>query len=88
MLLINLAISFLNMIKIKSLECMSVVNQKCMSRPKIININANEPIFYPYTIKVNKCSRSCNIVNDPFAKLCVPDITKVFNIMARIKETR
>ena len=45
MLLINLAISFLNMIKVKSLECMSVVNQKCMSRPKIININANEPIF-------------------------------------------
>ena len=47
MLLKNLAISFLNMIKVKSLECMSVVDQKCMSRPKIININSNEPIFYP-----------------------------------------
>ena len=41
MLLINLAITFLNMVKVKSLECMSVVNQKCMSRPKTININAN-----------------------------------------------
>ena len=93
MLLINLAISFLNMVKVKSLECMSVVNQKCMSRPKIININANEPIFYPYSIKVNKCSGSCNNINDPFAKLCVPDITKninvkIFNIMARINEAR
>ena len=93
MLLINLAISFLNMVKVKSLECMSVVNQKCMSTPKIININSNEPIFYPYGIKVNKCSGSCNNINDPFAKLCVPDITKninvkVFNIMARINETR
>ena len=93
MLLINLAISFLNMVKVKSLECMSVVNQKCMSRPKIININSNEPIFYPYSIKVNKCSGSCNNINDPFAKLCVPDITKninvkVFNIIARINETR
>ena len=92
MLLINLAISFLNMVKVKSLECMSVVNQKRMSRPKIININANEPIFYPYSIKVNKCS-NCNNINDPFAKLCVPDITKninvtVFNLMARINETR
>ena len=84
MLLINLAISFLNMVKVKSLECMSVVNQKCMPRPKIININANEPIFYPYRIKVNKCSGSCNNINDPFAKLYV----KVFNIMARINETR
>ena len=94
MLLTNLAISFLNILKVKSLECMSVVNQKCMSRPKIIDINANEPVIYPYSIKVNKCSGSCNnINNDPFAKLCVPDITKniivkVFNLMARINETR
>ena len=93
MLLINLAISFLNMVKVKSLECMSVVNQKCMSIPKIIDINANEPVFYPYSIKVNQFSRSCNNINDPFAKLCVPDTTKninvkVFNLMARINETR
>ena len=84
MLLINLAISFLNMVKVKPLECMTVVNQNCMSRPKI---------FYPYSIKVNKCSESCNTINDPFAKLCVPDIVKninvkVFNLMARINETR
>ena len=39
MLLINLAISFLNILEVKYLECMSVVNQKCMSRPKIIDIN-------------------------------------------------
>ena len=35
---------------------MSMINQKCMSRPKTIDINANEPVFYPYTIKVNKYS--------------------------------
>ena len=51
MLLTHLAISFLNMVKVKSLECMSVVNQKCMSRPKIININANEPIFILTVLK-------------------------------------
>ena len=93
MLLINLAISFSKMVKVKSLECMSVINQKCISRPKIIDINANEPVFYPYSIEVNKCSGSCNTINNPFAKLCVPDITKninvkVFNLMARINETR
>ena len=93
MLLINLAISFLNKVKVKSLECMSVVNQKCMPRPKILDINPNEPVFYPYSIKVNKCSGSCNTINNPFAELCVPDITKninvkVFNLMARINETR
>ena len=93
MLLINLAISFLNMVKVKSFECMSVVNQKCMSRPKILDINPNEPAFYPYSIKVNKCSGSCNTINNPFAKLCAPDTTKninvkVFNLTARIIETR
>ena len=72
---------------------MSMINQKCMSRPKIIDINANEPVFHPYNIKVNKCSGSCNNINDPYAKLCVPDIikkinVKVFNLMARINKTR
>ena len=78
MLLINLATSFLNMLKVKSLECMSVVNQKCMQRPKILGINPNEPLYYPYSVKINKCSGSCNDINDPFAKLCLPDVTKKY----------
>ena len=65
MLLINLAISFLNMLKEKSLECMSVVNQKYMPRPKILDINPNEPFYYPYSVKINKCSGSCIDINDP-----------------------
>ena len=64
-----------------------------MSRRKIIDLNKNEPAFYPYSIKVNKCSGHCNNINDPMAKLCVPDIArdmniKVFNLLARINETR
>ena len=93
MFLINLLVNFFNTIKINSLECMSMINQKCMSRPKIIDVNANEPVFYPYSIKVNKCSGTCNNINDPFAKQCVPGIVKninvkVFNLMSRINETR
>ena len=82
MLLINLVINFFNELKAKSLECMSMINQKCMSRPKIIGVNNNEPVFYPFSIKVNKCSGSCNNINNPYAKLCVPDITK--NINAKV----
>ena len=64
-----------------------------MSRLKIIDLNKNEPAFYPLSIKVNKCSRDCNNINDPMAKLCVPNIVKdmnikVFNLLARINETR
>ena len=68
-------------------------NQKCKIRRQIININSNEPLFYPYCVKINECSGSCNNINDPYAKLCVPDFVKninvrVFNLMSRTNETR
>ena len=65
-----------NVLNANSLECVSMNNQECKARPKIIDVNTNEPVFYQYSIKVNKCSESCNGVNDPYAKLCVPDIIK------------
>ena len=46
MLLINLAISLFSILKVETLECVSVINEKCMSRPKIINLNADETVFY------------------------------------------
>ena len=93
MLLISLAINLFNILKVNTLECVSAINQKCMSRPKIIDLNKDDPVFYPLGIKVNKCSGNCNNINDPMAKLCVPDIVrdmnvKVFNLLARINETR
>ena len=49
-------------------------------------------MFYPFSIKVNKCSGGCNI-NNAYAKICVPDITrkinvKVFDLMQRINVAR
>ena len=93
MLLVQLVVSCLNLLEAKALECVSLVNQKCISRPKIINANANEPVFYLLSIKVNKCEGDCNTINDPMAKLCVPDIVKNmniknFNMLSRINETR
>ena len=35
---------------------------------------------------MNKCSGNCNSINDPYAKLCVPDVIK--NLMSRTNETR
>ena len=86
-------ITFFSIPYVNSLECISMNNQECKARPKIIDVNNNEPVFYPYSIKVNKCSGSCSNINDPCAKLCVPDIikninVKVFNLMSRINETR
>ena len=67
--------------------------QECKVRPEIVNVNSKEPIFYPFSIRTSKCSGSCNNINDPCAKLCVPDVAKnlnikVFNLMSRTNETR
>ena len=35
------------------LSCISMKNQECKIRPEIININSNNPIFYPFSIKIN-----------------------------------
>ena len=67
-------------INANSLECVSMNNQECRTRTKIININNNEPVFYPFSIKLNKCSGSCNNISDPYAKLCVPDLVKNINV--------
>ena len=54
-LIINVLVNFIGAIKVKALKCVSVVNEKCTARPKIIDTNANEPVFYPLSVKVNKC---------------------------------
>ena len=57
------------------------------------NINSNEPTFYPSSVKVSKCSGSCNNINDPYSKVCAPDVVKninaiVCNLMSRTNKTR
>ena len=58
------AMTFFNLSDVISLECVSMNNQGCKIRTEIINLNTNEPMFYPYSIKINRCKASCNTVND------------------------
>ena len=82
-----------NVLNVTSLKYVSMNNQECKIRTKIINTNNNKPLFHPYSIEVNKCSGSCNNINDLYSKLCVPDVVKninvkVFNLISRPNETR
>ena len=70
-----------------ALDCVSMKNQECKVRPEIVYINSNNPIFYPFSVKINKCSSNCNNINDPDARICVSDTVKnlnvkVFNLMS------
>ena len=75
------------------LSCISMKNQECKARLQVVNVNSNNPVFYPYSIKTSKCSGTCNNINYPYAKICVLDFikylnVKIFNLMSRINETR
>ena len=59
-----------------ALNCISINNQECKVRLKIIDVSSHNPIFYPFNVKINRCSGNCNTINDPYAKICVPDIVK------------
>ena len=59
----------------------------------IIDVSSSNPIFYPFSVKINRCSGNCNSINDPHARICVPDVVKnlkvkLFNLMSRSNETK
>ena len=75
-----------NVSNVNPLKCVSINNQECKIRPEIVNVNSDEPTFYPYSVKISKCSGSWNNINNPYVKSCVPDVVKninlkVFNLM-------
>ena len=71
-----------------ALKCVSMNNQECKVRPEIININSNEPLFCPYSLKISKCIGTCNNINDPYPKLCKNMNLKVFSLISRTNKTR
>ena len=78
---------------VNSLSCFLINSQECKSRPQVVNVNGDEPAFFPFSIKTSKCSSSCININHPYAKICVPDVVKnlnfkVFNLMSRTNETK
>ena len=86
-------LSSVNLLTITPLKCISMTNQEFKVRPQIVNVNSNNSIFYPFSIKTSKYSGNCNNINDTKKKMCIADVVKnlnvkVFNIMSRINKTR
>ena len=63
---------------VNSLNCILMNNQECRTRPQIVNTNGDDPVFFLFTIKTNKCSGSCNNIKNPHAKLCVPGTYRTY----------
>ena len=45
-----------NLPSVNSLKCISMNNQECKVRPQIVNVNSEEPVFFPISIKTSKYS--------------------------------
>ena len=78
---------------VNSLNCVLMSNQKCKTRPQFVNVKWDDLVFFPYSVITSKCSGSCDNINNPLSKLCVPDVVKnlnhkVFNLVSGTNETR
>ena len=58
------------------LSCISMNNQECKTRMQVVNVNGDEPVFFPFSIETSKCSSNCNNVSYPYSNICVPDVVK------------
>ena len=71
-----LALTVLSSSITDALNFISIKNQKCKVRHEIVDVSSNNPTFYRFGVKINRCRGNCNSINDPYAKICVPNIVK------------
>ena len=53
----------LTLTSVNLLSRISMNDQECKVRPQIVNVNRNEPAFFPSSIKTSKYSGSCSNIN-------------------------
>ena len=65
-------------------KCVLLSNQKCDIQPTLINLHLNgyswEFHYYPFSVKLDRCARSCNAINDLSNKACVPNKIEDLNL--------
>ena len=75
----------------------SISSQKCMIQTTLIHVHPNEQSqkfhYYPFAVKLDRCVRSCNTLNDLSNKVCIPKKTEVlnlslFNMITEIDESK
>ena len=48
-----------NSLNVIPLSCISMNNQECKTRLQAVNVNGDQPVFFPFSIEAIKCSDSC-----------------------------
>ena len=77
-------------------KCVLLSNQKFITQPTLINLHPNEysQIFhyYQFSVKLDRCGKNCNTLNDLSNKVCVPKKIEVLdlsllNIITKVHES-
>ena len=50
---ISLGFTNANSLNAIPLSCISMNNQECKTRPQVINVNGDEPVFFPFSIETS-----------------------------------
>ena len=58
-------------------KCVSLSNQEYITQPTLIKLHPNEYSqefhYYSFAVKLDRCVRSCNTLNDLSSRACVPN---------------
>ena len=63
-----------------AIKCVFLNNQSLITRPMLIDSNPDELHYYPFLTSLDRCDRTCNIVRDPFGRICIPNKTEAVNL--------
>ena len=74
-------------------KCMSLNDEPCLVRPNLIDLNPNELYYYPFMVSLDRCDGSCNTLDYPSDRLCVPNRAEdvnlnVFKMITRMNEAK
>ena len=76
----NIFVVTVSFFSCNALKCVSMNNQGCTVRPKIIKLKVMNLHFNLIALKISKCGGSCNNIDNSYAKLCIRDISKNMNV--------
>ena len=64
----------------RHVKFLSLNNRPCQAIPALVNINSDEPRYYPLIANVNKLDGVFNTIDDPYSGACAPDKVKNVNM--------
>ena len=63
-----------NLPGVNSLSCILMKNQDCKVRLEIVNVNSNEPVFYPFSVKTSTLPSRIDVTSPQYSENFPPTI--------------